>query len=143
MSRAYIKRLFSVLAVFIVLALPVAPAQPAAAHTLSHTLSTSHAIVAQAQPKAQAASTITKHPGSVRRNSNATATVKTAPNGTCTLTVQYKSGPSKAAGVGTRKANAAGVVSWTWKVGGNTTKGTWPVIITCGATTLRTSVTVP
>ncbi len=139
MSRAYLRRLFSVLAVLLVLALPVAPAQPAAAQPLSG----SHALVAQASPRSQSGSTITRHPGSVGRNSSATVSVKTTPNGSCTLTVRYKSGPSKAAGVGTKRANAAGLVSWTWKVGGNTTKGTWPVIITCGKTTLTTSVTVP
>ena len=138
MSRAYIKRLFGMLALLLVLALPLAPARPAAAQALP----TAHALITQASPKAQAA-TITKHPGSVRRNSYATAAVKTSPNGSCTLTVRYKSGPSKAAGVGTKRAGANGLLSWTWKVGGNTTKGTWPVIITCGATTLRTSVTVP
>jgi micrococcal nuclease len=138
MSRAYLKRLLGMLALLLVLALPAAPVLPAAAQALP----SGHALIAQAKPKAQAA-TITKHPGSVRRNSYATAAVKTAPNGSCTLTVRYKSGPSKAAGVGTKRATANGAVSWTWKVGGNTTKGTWPVTITCGATTLRTSVTVP
>ncbi|HEX8221546.1 MAG TPA: hypothetical protein VF914_20325 [Chloroflexia bacterium] len=138
MSPAYLKRLFGMLALLLLLTMPLAPARSVAAQPLP----ASHALVTQANPKAQAA-TITKHPGSVRRNSYATATVKTTPGGSCTLTVRYKSGPSKAAGVGTKRAAPNGLVSWTWKVGGNTTKGTWPVIITCGSTTLRTSVTVP
>lgn len=142
MSNAYVKRLFSVLAVLLLLGLPFGPAQSASAAQPGNS-SGYFSIYTQAKPKAQAAPVVTKHPGSVGRNRNATVTVKTKPNGSCTMSVLYKSGPSKAASVGTRKANASGVVSWTWKVGGNTTKGTWPVVINCAGATVRTSVTVP
>jgi hypothetical protein len=137
MTSLRLKRLFSLLAALFVLAIPVSAASPASASSLSAT-----AAIASAPARATTV-TITKYPGSVRRNSYASITVKTTPNASCTLTVYYKSGPSKAAGVGTKRASAKGIASWTWKVGGNTTKGTWPVVVTCGGASARTTLTVP
>jgi len=57
--------------------------------------------------------------------------------------VRYKSGPSKAQGLGPKTADAGGDVSWSWKVGTNTTPGAWPVTITCGGESARTEVVVP
>jgi len=42
-----------------------------------------------------------------------------------------------------KMAPASGALSWSWKVGTNTTRGSWPVVISCGAATVRTVVTVP
>jgi competence protein ComEC len=64
------------------------------------------------------------------RNSYATLAIKTVPGAECTITVLYKSGSSVAAGLGPKVADAQGGVSWRWKVGGNTTPGTWKIIIT-------------
>jgi hypothetical protein len=81
-----------------------------------------------------------------RRNSNATLAAQTTPGATCGITVLYKSGPSVAAGLGTKTADAQGGVAWTWRVGGNTTFGEWPIDVTCTAggqrLTARTSFTV-
>jgi cytoskeletal protein RodZ len=100
--------------------------------------------VEQPTPKpVETALTVTKAPGTVGRNSTASVTVKTAPGAECYITVTYKSGPSKAQGLGPKKADDIGVVSWSWRVGGNTTRGTWPVTITCAGKTVSTSVTVP
>jgi len=61
---------------------------------------------------------------------NATLTVKTTPGAQCTITVNYKSGPSTASGLETKTADNLGNVSWTWKVGANTTPGTWTIVVT-------------
>jgi hypothetical protein len=62
---------------------------------------------------------------------------------TCGITVYYKSGPSRAKGVKPRKRPVGGRVSWTWRVGTNTTRGRWPIVVRCGsAGTLRTSFRV-
>ena len=61
---------------------------------------------------------------------------------TCSITVEYKSGPSHAKGLYPKRP-ARGRVSWTWLVGTRTTPGRWPIIVRCGrAGTLRTSFRV-
>jgi hypothetical protein len=76
------------------------------------------------------------------RGSNATLQVKTAPNTSCSIEVDYKSGPSTAAGLVVKTSDGAGNVSWTWKVGANTTPGAWPITVTCGAGSAQTHITV-
>ena len=65
------------------------------------------------------------------RNSFATLAARTNAGSSCSIEVDYASGPSSAAGLGSTTANSSGSVSWTWKVGGRTTKGTWPIFVTC------------
>jgi hypothetical protein len=61
---------------------------------------------------------------------------------TCSISVYYKSGPSEAAGLYSKRP-ARGRVSWTWKVGTRTTPGRWPIVVSCGrAGSLRTSFVV-
>ena len=60
-----------------------------------------------------------------------TATVKTASGAVCSIEVTYKSGPSKAAGLGRKTASSSGRLTWTWLVGTRTTPGDWPVTVTC------------
>ena len=62
---------------------------------------------------------------------DATLTAKTVPGAACTIVVLYKSGPSRARGLVPQDANSRGQVSWTWRVGSNTTPGRWPVIVRC------------
>lgn len=57
--------------------------------------------------------------------------VMTAPKARCDIAVLYKSGPSRARGLVPRDADPRGRVSWTWRVGSNTTPGQWPIIVTC------------
>jgi hypothetical protein len=58
---------------------------------------------------------------------------------TCSITVYYKSGPSHAAGLYSKRPTS-GRVSWTWKVGTRTTPGRWPIRVSCAtAGVLRTS----
>jgi hypothetical protein len=61
----------------------------------------------------------------------ATATAHTAPNASCSIEVEYKSGSSTAAGLYPKTASASGAVSWSWLVGPRTTPGDWPVTVTC------------
>lgn len=100
---------------------------------------------AQASPPASPAGaevTFVNAPLTVGRGSNATLQAKTAPNTSCSIEVDYKSGPSKAAGLGPATSDAAGNVGWTWKVGANTTPGSWPIIVTCGTASAQTAINV-
>jgi hypothetical protein len=61
---------------------------------------------------------------------------------TCSITVYYKSGPSKAKGLYPKRTHNRRV-SWTWKVGIRTTPGRWPIVVSCGrAGKLHTSFRV-
>jgi hypothetical protein len=72
----------------------------------------------------------------------ATLTASVTPGRMCSIVVHYKSGPSRARGL-YPKRSVAGRVSWTWKVGTNTTSGRWAITVSCGsAGTLRTSFVV-
>jgi hypothetical protein len=62
---------------------------------------------------------------------DATLTVSTAPGANCSIVVHYKSGPSRAKGLIPKVASSSGRVSWTWRVGSNTTPGRWPIVVTC------------
>lgn len=66
----------------------------------------------------------------VSPGSSATVKVKTAPGADCSIAVEYKSGRSKAKGLDSKKADAAGDVSWTWVVGSNTSSGWYPITVT-------------
>lgn len=65
------------------------------------------------------------------RNSYTTLTATTHEGARCSIEVDYASGPSTAAGLVDKTASGSGAVSWTWKIGGRTTKGTWPIYVTC------------
>ncbi len=67
------------------------------------------------------------------RGSMASLEVKTTPGAYCTITVYYKSGPSKASGLGPQTAGSSGTVEWSWRVGTNTTPGTWKIVVTAEA----------
>lgn len=72
-------------------------------------------------------------------------TIQTTPQTFCTITVTYKSGPSRAAGLVPKTSDNQGRITWTWKVGTRTTPGTWPITVECGQgdiTRLRTSFEV-
>jgi hypothetical protein len=76
------------------------------------------------------------------RNSYATLKAKVPPGATATIEVDYKSGPSHAAGLGPKQAGPDGIVTWTWKVGGNTTIGTWPITVSCNGASASTQFEV-
>ncbi|MCL2151103.1 MAG: hypothetical protein FWH50_02630 [Coriobacteriia bacterium] len=64
-------------------------------------------------------------PGTVRPGQRATITVKGRPNTQYSITVMYKSGPSKAQGLETKTSDSSGRVSWTWLIGQNTSSGSF------------------
>jgi micrococcal nuclease len=68
----------------------------------------------------------------VKRGAYATIIVRTQPNTACSITVYYKSGPSSAKGLEPKTANTYGRCVWTWKVGTNTTIGTWRIVVKTG-----------
>jgi micrococcal nuclease len=86
--------------------------------------------------------TFLNSPLTVKRGSTATLQVKTEANLSCSIAVNYSSGPSTAAGLVTKSSDGAGNVSWTWKVGANTTPGTWPIKVICGNGSAQTHITV-
>lgn len=61
-----------------------------------------------------------------------TLVAKSTPGVECSITVTFKSGPSRAAGLEPKVTGTDGKVSWSWKVSANTIPGTWPVTIECG-----------
>jgi hypothetical protein len=63
--------------------------------------------------------------------SDATLTISTTPGANCAIVVHYKSGPSRAKGLIPKVASGSGRVSWTWRVGSNTTPSRWPIVVTC------------
>jgi hypothetical protein len=69
--------------------------------------------------------------GSVSRGGTAKVTIKTDAHADCSIEVTYNSGPSTAAGLGDKTANDSGSVSWSWRVGSNTARGSYPIDIWC------------
>lgn len=104
------------------------------------------ALVAAAAAFAAPASTSTARLVSVTspvgRGEHATLVARGAPARQCRITVYYKSGPSVAQGLDSKRPRN-GRVSWTWMVGTNTTAGRWPIQVSCGsAGSFRTSFKV-
>ncbi len=78
------------------------------------------------------------------RNATASITIKTLAKARCYIDVEYASGSSTAAGLGAKTAPSTGRITWDWRVGGRTTKGTWPVYISCsvGSRSADTSTSI-
>lgn len=55
--------------------------------------------------------------------------VKVPPGASANLSVFYKTGQSTAKYLGWKQADENGVIEWEWKIGVNTTPGTWPFVI--------------
>jgi hypothetical protein len=75
-------------------------------------------------------------------NQTVTLSVGTGASVNCTIEVDYASGPSTAQGLTPKTSSSSGSVSWTWKVGGKTTPGTWPITVTCGNNSASTTIRV-
>lgn len=67
----------------------------------------------------------------IKPGATATLNAATSAGASCAITVNYKSGPSKASGLGPKVADSTGNVSWSWKVGATTTPGTWRIVVKC------------
>ncbi|WAH37606.1 thermonuclease family protein [Alicyclobacillus dauci] len=72
----------------------------------------------------------------------ATIAVHGVPGTTADIEVDYKSGPSHAAGLVPETVGSNGDVSWEWKVGTRTTPGDWPVTVTDNGHTLTETLHV-
>ncbi|WP_271751905.1 TadE family protein [Cohnella sp. JJ-181] len=68
---------------------------------------------------------VSLEPSPVQRGRRITLVLRAEPGASVDLKVVYKSGLSQARHLGTATADAAGNVSWTWLVSGNTTPGEW------------------
>lgn len=104
--------------------------------------SSSKTRTAQSKASTSSQGTVTGNHLSVRDGGEASITIKTKPYASGNIEVDYKSGPSKAKGLGPKKANSQGVISWSWKVGSNTTPGTYNVIIRVGGQTITRHLVV-
>lgn len=75
---------------------------------------------------------IVSYESKVSRNEVVTLTANGKPNTTYHITVNYKSGPSTAEGLEDKTSNSSGFVSWTWKIGGRTSAGTYSIVVSGG-----------
>ena len=82
---------------------------------------------------------ISKVSRSVENGCMATLSISGKPNTTYTATVYYSSGKSEAEGLGSKKSNGLGDVTWSWKVGTRTKPGIHSIVISGGGYTARTT----
>jgi uncharacterized protein (DUF58 family) len=68
----------------------------------------------------------------VKAGATASLTVKVSPARRCSISVYYKTVVSRAKGLN-KKTPKGGRVTWTWKVGSNTTPGRHRIVISCGS----------
>ena len=100
------------------------------------------AVALIAAPSAAASVVLVTVTSPARPGNAAHLVAKVSPAATCSIVVDYKSGPSHAQGL-TPERSAGGIVSWSWIVGTRTTPGRWGIVVSCGsAGTLRTSFAV-
>jgi hypothetical protein len=86
--------------------------------------------------------TLVNGPLTAAPNQIVTLYVRTARKTYCTIEVDYSSGASTASGLTPKTSDTGGNVSWTWKVGGRTKAGTWPITVSCGNSSAKTSIRV-
>jgi hypothetical protein len=89
-----------------------------------------------------AAVTFPNGPANGSRGHYVTLVAHSSPNTACNIVVNYKSGPSVAQGLYAKTTSGSGNVSWTWFVGTSTTRGSWPIDVTCGDASGETSINV-
>jgi hypothetical protein len=63
--------------------------------------------------------------------SNASVSIRTFPDATCTITVTYNNVKSTDSGLAGKTADEYGTIVWSWSVESNVPIGKWPVDITC------------
>lgn len=69
--------------------------------------------------------------------------VKVPPGASANLSIFYKSGQSTAKYLGWKQADEHGYIEWEWKIGVNTTPGTWPFVVSLAdGATLQATFTV-
>lgn len=105
--------------------------------TIAPTRSPSSVVTVPTPTRSTVAQELVNLTSPVAKGAQASITVRTSPGSSCSITVYYKSGASHAAGLEPETAGNDGLCSWTWKVGTNTTPGTWRIVVTTGATSLE------
>ena len=65
------------------------------------------------------------------RRSTAALEIQTEPGAACTIAVIYPSGPAHEDSLVPQVADGTGRVAWRWTVGSRTTRGRWPIVVTC------------
>jgi hypothetical protein len=78
-------------------------------------------------------------PVSAQPGRPSTVRVHADANTRCSIMVFYDSGPLRAPGLGLETTDSAGDVEWTWVVDPTTKPGQWPIYVTCGGSSGRTS----
>ncbi len=80
----------------------------------------------------------------ISNNETATLSVIGSPNTEYSISVYYGSGASTASGLEVATSDNNGIVSWSWKIGGNTNVGTYRIVIQSidGTQQLETSITI-
>ncbi len=73
--------------------------------------------------------TVLEKPNPAVANKQGKVRAKIPPNASASLSVFYKSGGSTAKYLGWKQADASGYIEWEWKIGVNTTPGSWPFVI--------------
>lgn len=72
---------------------------------------------------------ILEKPNPAIANKQGKVRARIPPYASASLSVFYKSGGSTAKYLGWKQADANGYIEWEWKIGVNTTPGTWPFVI--------------
>lgn len=86
--------------------------------------------------------TITDWSQTVSPGDTGFVTIQGKPGVTYTITVTYKSGPSKAKGLDPQAADDQGQVTWNWKIGSKTSSGTFSITVSGGGETQKVSFQV-
>ncbi len=110
---------------------PVTPTQPPESQPAGET-----------QAPSQEGIQVLAWPETVGQNETATVTIQGLPNTNYSITVNYKSGPSSAEGLEDKTSDGSGQVSWSWKVGGRTSPGTFHITVSGGGETITLPFTI-
>ena len=85
----------------------------------------------EAAPDVATSASIQSISSPTEQGSNASVTVKTNPESTCSITVVYDKDKSTDSGLLPKVADEFGIAVWVWTVEEAVPIGKWPVTITC------------
>lgn len=112
------------------------PVTPSPTPSLSPT-PTARPVTATPRPTPPSV-TFLNAPLSVQPGQTVTLRVATTRNTDCSISIGYPSGPD----LDPATSDAAGNVSWTWRVGKHVDPGSWPVTVSCRSGTASTRIIV-
>lgn len=108
--------------------------------TLPNESAVNHCVITVSQPiKNKGLKLVDVTKNVVKANETATLTINGKPNTPYTISVYYFTSASKAKGLEKKTSDAAGNVTWIWKVGGNTTPGKHRIVVNGGGEKIETS----